>query len=232
MRKILSNTWMMAVTFAAAAVLIVTGGISVARAAPKIRSEYFGMQIELTDIETALVENGQIVEGDNVLLGYDTFLKPNGLQAPSSDGDDAGVVPNFVLGKAYKEIISVRNVGRTDEYVRLTLRKYWVDESGKRVNLDPSLIELHLVDGSGWTLDEAASTPERLVLYYDSILAAGSDTPAATDTFTIGSSILSCVTDEVNDYQNVNVRIEAEVDAVQTHSGEEAMRSVWGRTNV
>ena len=52
-----------------AAGLIVAGSIGVARAVPRIVSNDWRGEVELTDIETALVENDIVVEGHDTLLG-------------------------------------------------------------------------------------------------------------------------------------------------------------------
>ena len=235
LNKILRSPIATALLGLAAVGLILMGGINTVRAAPAIVSEYFGAQVELTDIETALLENGEIAEGDDDLLVTKRFLEPNELH----ERDENGLVDNFKIGKTYDEKLAVRNVGTIDQYVRVTVRKYWETTDGKRVDLDPKLIDIHFVTDDGWTIDEDASTPERTVLYYDSILgsAENSETGNPTDSslfadkITISSDVFNYMTGEDYDYENVTFRIEAQVDAVQTHSDEEAMRSAWGRTN-
>lgn len=217
----------MAALLAGALGTLSVGGYKVVEAVPRIRSEYFGMQVELTDIETALLENGVVVEGDDQLLGYDRFLKPNNLNRVDSDG----YVSNFYVGKTYNEKLSVRNVGTIDQFVRVIVRKYWVDSTGKRVNLDPALIDVHFVTDNGWEIDEAASTPERTVLYYGDILPVGQDSSLFADKLTISSEVMRKMTGEAYDYEDVTIRLEARVEAVQTHNADDAMISVWGRKN-
>ena len=232
-KQILRSPVFTAVLFVAAAALIAFGGIGAARAVPRIVSNDWRGEVELTDIETALVENDIVVEGHDTLLGK-SFLEPNKL------GDKA---ENFKYGTTYDEVLSVRNVGTIDQYVRVTVYKFWEDADGaKQSGLNPDYIDLHFVEGDGWTIDKKASTPERTVLYYDKILgcAEGSETGNATDStpfadkLTINGAVATVTSvkdgEVTYDYDGKTFRIKAVVDAVQTHNGEVAMTGAWGRT--
>ena len=237
MRKLLASPIVSALLLVAGLGLIVFGGINGAAAAPRIQSADYRAQAELTNIETALTENGVIVEGDDALLGYDRFLQPNGLAQKDADG----YVENFHIGQTYDEVLSVRNVGTIDQYVRVTVRVYWTDGKGKQITLDPKLIDLHFIEGpgangEGWTIDTKASTAERTVLYYSDPIAPGEDTNPFTDTITISGEVMTAVTQAADgtnsfDYTDMHCAIDATVDAVQTHNAEDAMTSAWGRTN-
>ena len=111
----------------------------------------------------------------------------------------------------------------------------------KDTTLSPDLIDLNLTEGSGWVMDEAASTAERTVLYYTRALAPGESTPALSDTLRIDPAVMTKVTETVTedengyktietsyDYDGYQFRIEAEADAVQTHNAEDAIKSAWG----
>lgn len=118
--------------------------------------------------------------------------------------------------------------------------------------LEPDLIRLNWVNGDLWLVDEEASTPERTVLYYSQILPAGTEnsvsmTEPLCDTLTVDSAVAKKVTQETKttttgedgrvyttitttyDYDGYQFVLEAEVDAVQTHSAEAAIWSAWGR---
>jgi len=234
-KSILRSPAFSVVLFVLAAALLLGGTIGAVQAAPRIQSADWRGQVVLTNIETALTENGIIREGDDQLLT--TFLKDN--------GDD-----ELKIGKTYPYKLGVRNVADGDnggipQYVRVIVKKYWVyvdengnplpETTGKKCSIDPSLINLHFVEGNGWTIDKDASTPEQTVLYYDRTLATGEDSSNFTDTLTIDSKVLNEVTkhdDGVTyDYDGVEFRIKASVDAVQDHNPEPAMTSAWGRTN-
>ena len=117
--------------------------------------------------------------------------------------------------------------------------RYWVDESGKKTDVSPELIQLDLTE-NGWILDEKASTPERMVLYYNQILPEGQMSEAFADGLTIDTAITKNVTQttvtEGNkttittsfNYKGLEFRLETEVDAVQTHNAEDAIKSAWG----
>ena len=113
----------------------------------------------------------------------------------------------------------------------MILKKSWTNKEGvKDTSLSPDLIDLNLTDGNGWVVDEDASTTERTILYYTSILPAGSSTLALSDTLTIDGSIATKVKQDVTEkdgyqtitttyaYDGYNFQIEAEADAVQTIS--------------
>ena len=214
MKKFLRSPILSIVVFVAAAALLVVGTIGTVRAATITPSDDYLAQLQLDSIDVALVENEKaLAEGDELfadLLGEEEFK----------------------IGKTYKDPLMVENTGNIDAYVRVTVYRYWTDTEGKAVDLDPALIEVSFPEGSGWTIDEEASTPERTVLYYDSTVAAGSRTSAFIDGLTINGAVVTAV-DEQDDlvYDQVTFHVEAVADAVQTHNGEAAMISAWGRTN-
>jgi len=223
MKTILRSPVFTVVLFVLAAALLGFGTVGAVQAAPRITSNDYRAQVQLVDIDTSLVENGKTVSGDNKLLT--TLLADNG-------------DTKLKIGKTYKTKLAVRNTGTIDEYVRVTVRAYWTNKAGTKVlDVDPSLIKLGLGTGNGWTVDSAATNHdsktkrERTVLYYGSPIAPGEDTGAFVDSVTIDGSVVTAITDGKYDYEDLQFRVEAEVDAVQTHNGTEAMTSAWGRTN-
>ena len=142
-----------------------------------------------------------------------------------------------MLGKAYEEELSVVNSGSIDSYVRVIVKKSWQDEAGiKNTMLSPDLIDLNFVTGNGWVIDESASTEERIVLYYTSILPVGAETPAFTEAISInpiiGTKVVKTVEGSVvtyeHEYNGYKFVVEADVDAVQTHNAVDAIKSAWG----
>ncbi len=239
-KKLLRSPVCTAVLFVLAAVLLLSGSIAGTRAALTYYSETYTSRVEMYDIGVSLVENGERVswrdygrEGDGrwsentgVLLGH-----------MLADGE------KLKLGKRYDEVLSVTNSGTIDEYVRVTVYRYWLDAAGEKLTeLSPELIGLRFVNlGAGWIVDESSSTPERTVLYYDRILASGESTPAFADSRVIDGSLAQKVTEQRTtengytvittsyDYDGVQFRVEAEVNAVQTHNSADAIWSAWGR---
>ena len=161
----------------------------------------------------------------------------------------------FVPGKAYTEEISCANTGTIDEYVRITIYKYWTDPEGNKVltkdkesglttqELTPELIRFTFPNEDCWILDSenSAETEERQIYYYNKLLKAGTDTKDTplTGTLTIDESVTRSVSKVISDggktittsydYDGWKFCVEATVDAVQDHNAEDAIRSAWGR---
>lgn len=208
-----------------AVIMLLIGGVGGARAA-LTESDTHNATLEMKDISVVLQENGDDVEDEGELLasllGKDETLK---------------------VGKKYDEVLTVKNDGNIDEYVRVILYKYWTDGEGKAVDLDPELIKLGL--GANWKVDDKASTKERTVLYYTKPLEKGKTTEAALESITIdgklatmvtqtketvteGETTYTTVTNEYT-YNGLQFGLKAEVDAVQTHNAEDAIKSAWGK---
>ena len=166
-------------------------------------------------------------------------LKENGIHVHCHVHDIASFswMNHIVISeKDYEEKLSVQNSGSIDNYVRVTLRKSWQDEEGKKTNLSPELIELDVIEGNGWVVDDSASTEERTVLYYTGILPVGAETPAFTESISIdpiiGTKVIKTVEGGVvtyeHEYNGYKFVVEADVDAVQTHNAADAIKSAWG----
>ena len=202
LRKLLRSPITTGVLFALAAVMLVTSSVGGARAALQYTSEYYTTQVKMYDIGVSLVEKSNRDGSSNIVSARNFIQKSDhqwntltGVLAehmlPAGDGTARHVnnirpltitqTEDFQIGKTYDEVLSVLNSGSIDQYVRVTVYKYWVDvnEDGtagdKRTDLDPSLIDLHFVTGNGWTIDESASTKERTVLYYASPLGCNKE---------------------------------------------------------
>ena len=67
-KTILRSPIFTAVLFVVAAVLLVGGTVGAVQAAPRTQSNDFNAQVQLSSVDTAVVENGDVVEGDNKLL--------------------------------------------------------------------------------------------------------------------------------------------------------------------
>lgn len=242
-KKILASPVTTMVMFVLAAVLLLGSSIGGTRAALTYFSENYTSRVQMQNIGVSLVENGQIVSWRDYGSSSNGSWNENEgklLSRMLADGE------SFKLGKTYREELAVTNSGTIDQYVRVTIYKYWINGSGEKVQtLSPELIDLHLVNGGVWIVDPAASTRERTVLYYNHILSAGATTPALCDTLTVSDQVAAKVTQTTSekvvdgikyttittsyDYNGVQFQIEAKVDAVQTHSAEDAIWSAWGR---
>lgn len=125
------------VLFVAAGGLLLFSTIGAARALPQYISETYSGHVEMYDIGVSLLENGERVawrdykddsEGDNWDETNTTPTKV-GILLNKLLGKDE----EFVPGKAYPEEISVENTGTINEWVRVTLYKYWLDPNGNKV---------------------------------------------------------------------------------------------------
>ncbi len=246
------------VAFGMAVALLLFSSIGGTRAALTYFSETYASRVQMSNIGVTLQEKGQHDEDFKAVSKRDYSDASNGTWSENTGALLEGMLTkgeDLKLGKKYKEELRVQNTGDINQYVRVSIYKYWVDgkvekgqEPVKFPNLDPSLIELNLVNiagqegGSGrWLLDEEASTKERTVLYYSEVLEAEEPTDPFTDTVKINDNIASKVTQTVTkkdgyttikttyDYDGVGFCVEAKVDAVQDHNAEDAIWSAWGR---
>ncbi len=251
LKKIISSPVFSIAAVAVAAGLLIFASISGARAVLNIESDDYYAHVELYDIGVSLLENGTRVAWRD----YDEEAADGSWdETPGTDhvgvlcANLLGTDKSLKLGKAYPEAISVQNTGTINQFVRVTITKYWLDAKGNKSQaLDPALIKLNLVNSGSWLVDSSASTPERTVLYYNTLLNSEAVTPALSDTITIDDSIATVVsqtkTTKVENgvtYTTINTTyaydgyqfcLEAQVDAVQEHNAQAAVKSAWG-TNV
>ena len=221
LKRLLRSPAGSALLFILAAGLLLTGSIGGARAALSEISDDYRSRLPLQNIDIALFENGVDVS-NGVLL--------EGLLA-----EGASLQP----GRTYPEVLHVQNRGTIDEYVRVSVYRYWVDEAGnKRLDLAPELIEPGFANPSRWLMDPDAATRERTVLYYSTALAPGASSVPFLETLTVSGTILDLVETEplgngelrfVYAYNGMRCVLDVQADGVQTHNGEDAVRSAWGR---
>lgn len=229
-KKKLASPVVTVVLFAVAAVLLLTSTIGGTRAALTYQSEDYIAQVALDHIGVTLLENGERVSwryytpksGDQQ---YELIEEKGKLLTSMLKKDE-----KLQLGKKYEEKMSVVNSGGIDEYVRVTIYKYWLpaestaqtqEESTdstatekvrkKMQELDPGLIHLNLVNPDVWLKDAEASGSEgsgaykeRTVLYYKDILKMGEETQPFCDSIMIDKKIANKVREEVT--QNGNYK--------------------------
>ncbi|MBP0970174.1 MAG: hypothetical protein J5744_08520 [Oscillospiraceae bacterium] len=235
------------VLFLLAIGLLLAGGIGGARAILYNQAEEdYDVEIDLYHINVKILENAE--EPENGILLQN--LVP------------AGEV--LELDKEYEEILTVLNpnqkgadVEEIDEYVRVTITKYWEreeDSTDTRI-IEPSLIQLGLPgEDSKWIEDSNAHTVETVdgtkketfVYYYADILPAGEVTEEPfvtsvaiervqpdvyrddyTEEYANGSRTCTKVTTKFI-YDGAYLVIEAVADAVQTHNAVDAIKFKWG----
>lgn len=223
--------------FGAAAALLLTSTVGSTRAALTYRSESYGMQIDVPSIGVSLLENDKVVSSRYYDEKADKWIEDGDkklLTAMLTEGE------KLSLGREYGEELRIQNSGSIDSYVRAIVYRSWTKE-GELANteLSPELIQMDL-GGDGWVVDETASTRERTILYYNKILPSGSTTTPFNSTLCIDKAIGNKVTEtrtttsegEIIEttfaYDGYEFNVRVEVDAVQTHNAEDAIRSAWG----
>ena len=220
----------------AAAVLLLASTVGSTQAALTYYSDNYSAQVTVSNIGVTLLENGSKISSRNYIGGDKLWDTTTGdlLTNMLSEGE------KLVLGKDYTEKLTVKNSGAIDSYVRVILTKSWQKNERKETALSPALIELHEVKGSGWVKDEAASTDERIVLYYTNVLDVDKETSPCIDAISINPAIGTKVTETRQNvdggtkitytyaYNGYTFNVEAEVDAVQTHNAKDAIKSAWG----
>ena len=237
-KSFLSKT---ALLFGAAALLLGLSTVGSTRAALNYRSQNFGMEVSVSNIGVSLEENGTTVsaryyDGREVVV-EEPLLKS--LEEITADGT-AKAAEKLQPGKNYREVLTATNKGQIGCYVRVTLSRSWVKEDGtKDTALAPELIRMNMDDGkehNGWIVDPGASGSgmpgayrEQMVLYYTKPLEPGETTRSFNETLGIDYRIVQeLVKENGSGYEDRNIKLEAEVDAVQAHNAKEAMKSAWG----
>ena len=201
--------------FMLAVLLLMTGTIGGVRATPQIfNPDFYYGGLELDEIGITLLENDEPVSSRNYNKANQSFDVSSNDSANLEQGKlllkmlgDA----KLQIGANYTEKLSVKNTGVIDEYVRVTVYKYWIDGKGNRFRafdkagndlMINNLIDLHFLESNGWTIDQDpnakgdptysetdALTSERTVLYYHDLLKSG-DTVDFADTLRIDDAIL------------------------------------------
>lgn len=226
----------------AAGVLLVTGSLVTATRAsgsgtPKTESVEFKtahLSVELQEkqsgdyvkIQETRDEDGAI---DSDKLGKLAFTS-------LADVNEGKEMPK--PGTEYDEDVQVKNNGDCDEYVRAVVYKSWLDaDSNKVTDLDSSIIELNLANSTDWIA--VSDSDECTTYYYKKALKSG-ETTKLIDSVSFGKSILNSEvkatkddkggiqTDVVYAYNGKKLQVEMRVDAVQTHSAEDAILGAWG----
>ena len=258
---------------AAAALFLGAGTFAAAKTVFDIQSDYYRAHFYLNHLQVHLIENGKDVcaraghEND-----LDSGSKVTGELATTlgyehKDGKNE-VLGSIEPGKLYKEEIAAQNGSDIDEFVRLTIRKYWMepqkdadgnvvnDENGdpvlvKSSKLKPSRIHLYYKGKEGynsnaWALNKKEQTTESSTYYYKLDLDPDATTPLLFDKVSIDKDIIDLgevKTTESQEggktiykyeyqYDDCVFFIEADVQAIQTHNINDAIKSQWGVSNV
>ena len=223
-KKFIQSPKTTVVIFGLAVVLLLFSSIGGSRAALTYFSETYASRVQMYSIGVTLMEkNDGKKEAEAIAFrDYDnaasdgTWDEGRGMLLDGLLGNEADEEPQApIVGKRYNEELSVHNSGDIDQYVRVSIYKYWgrdPEEKGQKPikdrTLDPGLIDLNLVNlmntdagtsGGVWLVDGEASTRERTVLYYSKVLRAGDTTEPFTDTLMIREMAAKRVTQEVTE---------------------------------
>ena len=236
MKRFFRSTAVTGMMLVLALVLLLTGFIGGTRAVLNRESAVYESRIATANIGVCLKEDG---------TAYASAKDSGVMKIGAKDLVAAAGDREFKIGKTYELPLSVSNTGNIDEYVRVTVYKYWVSPKGetsatgwfrgegeKDRSLDPSLIRLS-EEIPGWVRDDEATTAERTVYYYDGKLTPDGGDIAFPETVTLDPAAVKEVRIGENgkyvySYDGAAFVLEFQVDAVQTHNGDDARISAWG----
>lgn len=222
----------------ALAVLLLLGStVGSTRAALTYYSDNYVAEITVSQIGVSLLENGEVVSSRD--------YNKNEWKVSTNKGDSStggalllnmlGQDEKLALNKKYDEKLTVKNSGSIDEYVRVRIYRYWMKDGKKVTTLSPDFIDLNLVNTDRW-IKNPNNTPECVELFYKGVLPTGTETQPFADTVRIdGRLALEAAVETKGNiitttykYDGVEFHVDVEVDAVQTHNAQDAMRSAWG----
>lgn len=242
-KKLLASPVFSVAAFVLAAVLLIFSSVSGARAALGDPTKLLYGGVSMDHIGISLYEND--LENPVSYRNYDESKSDEVTTNWIVGGPETliGDIKEVEPGKAYEDKLYVGNTGSIDQYTRVIVQTYWVDENGnKDLSMDPTLIKLHFNEDE-WTIDHNAdvSSKERTVLYLNHLLPVGEKSMFA-DSFMIDSSVKNYITkvEEKTEgeyttfkkyytYDGKQFKIEVTADAVQDHNAEAAIKSSWGR---
>lgn len=220
-----------------AAVLLLGSAIGSTRAALTYYSDNYVAEITVSQIGVSLLENGaEVCRRDYNQNEWETSTNVGGESANGAllrnmlaEGE------KLALNKRYEENLSVKNSGSIDTYVRVRIYRYWVMNGEKVTTLSPELIDLNFVNTDKWVRNPK-ETAECTELFYKGILPSGQETEEFADSVRIDGAVASEATVETNGnvitttykYDGVEFHVDVEVDAVQTHNAQDAIKSAWG----
>ncbi len=215
MKKIRRSPVVTGLLFLLAVVLLFAGSVGGTQAALQIYSSDYISAFELDHIGITLYGTPVSFRnyGDAAASGF-TEKQDGDLVLKTLEDD-----PSFQIGRKYPFVITCKNTGTIDHYLRVTVYKYWVqvgkDEEfglkgwfhGLSSNTEklvddskysPATIHLGYNGSEGyntsaWAKDPDSSTAERDVYYYTGILPVGGETAPLFDTLWVDSSVAKSV---------------------------------------
>lgn len=221
-----------------AVILLAGSAIGSTRAAITYYSDNYTAEITVSQIGVSLLENGETVSSRNYNNSEWKIDTNNGSTAGGALLTDMlAENEKLALNRKYDEKLSVKNSGSIDEYVRVRVYRYWMKDGKKVTTLAPDLIDLNFVNSDVWVQGPAAST-ECVEFFHKGFLPSGEESVPFADTIRIDGKVASEARTEVDEaagtvttvykYDGVEFHVDVEVDAVQTHNAQEAIKSAWG----
>lgn len=225
------------VMLALAVMLLLGSTVGSTRAALTYYSDNYVAKITVSQIGVSLLENGETVSSRD--YNEDQWK----ISSNKGEGSANGALllnmlkegEKLALNKEYDERLTVKNSGSIDEYVRVRIYKYWMKDGQKVTTLLPDLIDLNLINTDLW-IQNPNQTTECTELFYKRILGTGRESMPFADTIRIDGKLATEAKVEKNGntitttykYDGVEFHVDVEVDAVQTHNAQDAIKSAWG----
>ena len=267
---------------AATALLFGGGSFAGTKAALTYFSNDYTAEFALDHLQVHLIENGHDVckVGDTRMNDWNTVHRSDDASAKPREEKYIGNLLEYLgyenkvhyasdkdynkfgepgtvdPGRTYKEEISAENGSDINQYVRLTVRKYWVDNKGKKSTvMDPALIKLSYngkdYNSGAWQKNKKESTKEADTYYLTNMLGAKASSPLLFNELTIDKTVYQLGNEKTTttksttpegqsvtvieysyDYDDFTFYIEADVQAIQTHNVNDAISALWGVSNV
>lgn len=128
------------------------------------------------------------------------------------------------------------NSGDYDSYIRITLTRYWENKNGGQKNFDADAGEILLqlngnnlqtdkdeyIETDNWIIDASDTNKEVVYMYYKMPVKAKDGTSHAIDNIKIGNI------SNQDFYSNLKLKVDVEVDAIQTVAAKDAILAEWG----
>ena len=169
-KKLLASPITTVVLFLLAAGMLLFSSVGGARAALTYFSENYITRVQMHDIGVTLVQDTERIAWRDYDSKADGTWDTNEgqYQRDATDGPYAslleGTFDGFLFGKESPCRLAAYNSGNIDEFVRMTIYTYWVDEDGnKQVDLDPGYIQIKEAPTGSWLYDAKSTTDERRV---------------------------------------------------------------------
>ena len=272
LKKVISSPVFSVVSILLAGGLLFFAGIGGARSALQYYSDNYGAQMDVHDIGVTLIENDKPIswrnyegegkvdynnKGEDERQNWETSTGLKDGEGGEYDELLRDIPGGFQLGTKYDEVLKVQNSGTVDQYVRVIIHKYWLDESNKKIfQCSREQRDLHFDEefvgdqdsDKDWIIDtyDYATQNERIILYYTKLLKVKETSTPITDYFQIDSDLGRTVSQDIKkekgkdgkeyttitttyEYDGAKFCVEAKVDAVQDHHAEDAILSAWGR---